>query len=112
MHLINNVTTETKQIIHHEQENVIQCIAQLQTTVQQLVSTTGATIKNKTPSENPSDETAACEAKLKKCFDNCDAYCWSHGFTGSSAHTTATQQPYYAINIQQRTQPPTCILNW
>mmetsp|Transcript_6798 Transcript_6798/g.12794 ORF Transcript_6798/g.12794 Transcript_6798/m.12794 type:complete len:345 (-) Transcript_6798:984-2018(-) len=90
MQLINNVSTETKQIVHHELANVIQRLTQLETTVQQLVRTTSTTTDTKTPPDSATDKKAARETRLKKRFDNCDAYCWSHGFTGSSAHTSAT----------------------
>jgi hypothetical protein len=83
LHLVNNISQETKQLVHHELANVVQRLSQLEITVQKLLNKSTTT-----PPEKDNKEEK--EAALRKRFDNCDAYCWSHGFTGSSAHTSNT----------------------
>lgn len=82
LHLVNNVSEETKQIVHHELANVVQRLTQLEITVQKLL--------NKSPPPATDNNNKEREAALRKRFDDADAYCWSHGFTGCSAHTSAT----------------------
>jgi hypothetical protein len=41
-----------------------------------------------TPKETPLKR--IYKDKLRKRFGNCDAFCWSHTYTGSNAHTSST----------------------
>jgi hypothetical protein len=87
LNLVNNITDETKLLIHHELANVMQRLTKLETTVLQLTKNTGT--NTPPPSDETSTKKAEREKKLRQRFNNCDAYCWSHGFTGSDAHTSS-----------------------
>lgn len=46
---------------------------------------------NQNPTKTPPDTTPANDEKLKKLkekFNNPEAYCWTHGFTGTDKHTS------------------------
>jgi hypothetical protein len=90
LHLVNNLTDETKQLVQHELANVIQRLTSLEKQVQQLTTSKQTSSGDTSKDKEKTEKQALRESKLKQRFDSCEAYCWSHGFTGSSSHTSAT----------------------
>lgn len=98
--LLDNINHD-KAIVHHELANLMvqnktlqQEIGELKEAIQKLIlhgkrSTYQQGTTTNTPAQH-SLTSEECIKKLKQRFNNCDAYCWSHGFTGSDMHTSST----------------------
>jgi len=86
---VNHINEETRTMVQYELNNVLQRLSQLEAKVQKL-TVPGNPSNPPTPANDHTSKKAERDAKLQARFNDPDAYCWSHGFTGSNLHTSST----------------------